>query len=162
MFECTYDNDRIRVIYPADMPQEVQAALDPLFDRWAWIVPRICDQIRVFYSLEHEDGDGEEVLGASETSSEYRVASLYFYPAWFCEQPISRERVFVHELCHIIVAPLAEQADFITAHCSGDETLRAFVEEQNRRVLEGVVTDMEQLMLRARTPLTAVQPWPYQ
>ncbi len=160
MLEHNVDGGRVRVIYSSDTPKDVRDVLMDLFEKWSWLIPRICDQIRVYFTEADPDDSGEEILAASETSSEYRVGSLYFYAKWWMESPLSRERVFVHEVCHIVVAPLAEQADFIVSKCSEDEVLRAFVEEQNRRVLEGVVTDMEQIMLRR--PLTAVQPWPYQ
>jgi hypothetical protein len=153
MFERIYSRrgeGSVRVIYSSDMPQEIHESVEPMMAKWAWIVPRLCDQIRIKWSEKPDDGDdGDEILGASEVSSEYRVGTIYLYPAWLSESPVSRERVFVHELCHLVVAPLAEFADFITARCSEDLILRAFVEEFNRRTLEGVVTDMEQIMLRA-------------
>lgn len=152
MFEQDLDGGRVRIIYSSDMPLEMQQYFRPLFDKWSWIIPRICDQIRCYAPDSADpDDEGEEMLAASETDSEYRVASLHFYPRFWHETPESRERVFVHELCHILVAPLAELTDFITEHCSADELVRTIVGEQNRRALESVVTDMEQVMLRVPT-----------
>jgi hypothetical protein len=158
MFE--YDHGHFRAIYSSDMPQEVLDAVQPLVQKWGWLVPRLCDQIRVKWSIAPDEGDdGDEILGASEVSSEYRVGTIHLYPAWLAEQPISRERVFVHELCHIVIAPLAELADFIVARCAEDPILRAFVEEWNRKVLEGVTTDLEQVILRSPTKHTAIYPY---
>lgn len=156
MFERIYSRrgeGTVRVIYSDDMPKELFNAVEPLMAKWAWIVPRLCDQIRLKWSEAPDEGDdGDEILGASEVSSEYRVGTIHLYPAWLSEAPVSRERVFVHELCHLIVAPLSELADFIMSRCSEDPVLRAFVDELNRRTLEGVTTDLEQVMLRAPLP----------
>ncbi len=151
------DGGRVRLIFEPNMPDEVAGALLDIFLRWAWVIPTACDEIRVFfdhtgYEAEDEnDKDDPEIFAACESLSEYHAARIHVYPRWLTEPEGSRERIIVHELGHIITAPLAEVADFVAERCSGDPLVRALVAEHNRRACESTVTDLEKILLRSQS-----------
>lgn len=153
MFERKIDNDRVRLIFEGDIPLEVFKPLIEIFDCWGDVVPTICDEIRVFYTYDDEDED-PEVFAACESLSEYRAARIHIYPRWLTEAGESRERIIVHELGHIITAPLAEMADFVAEKCSGDKLVVELIAEQNRRACESTVTDLEKILWRTHRHVT--------
>lgn len=136
---------RVRLLYEGVVPAEVQAVLQPLVAKWEWIIPSICHELRVsFVSEEVEDG----TLMAVQLSPEYRACNLRVYPLWLKETKKERERSVVHELCHIVVAPLTEFTDDIIRR-TGKPT-SGVLREQHRRLYEGVVVDLTQSLLEQR------------
>jgi hypothetical protein len=135
----------IRVLYDDGVPVEVAALLQPLVEKWSWIVPSICHELRVQFS---SDADDEEAIMAVSLSPEYRAADLLVFPRWLTEKKSERERCVVHELCHIVVAPLTEFTyDVINR---GEKATREMLHEHHRRLFEGVVVDLTQSLLEQR------------
>lgn len=138
----------VRVLYSDNVPVEITAALQPLLEKWSWIVPSICHEIEVFFDAEPEDAGN---MMAVALSTEYRRATLFVYGAWLKERKVDRERCVVHELCHVATAQLAECADdMVERFGAEDPKLKAVLLEQVRRACEGVVVDLTQSLLEQR------------
>lgn len=128
------------------MPLEVVGALLPIVEKWEWIIPSICHELRVSFS---SDGEDDGTVMAVQLSPEYRACNLRVYPQWLKETKKERERAVVHELCHIIVAPLTEFTDDIIRRVG--KPTAGVLREQHRRLYEGVVVDLTQSLFELRT-----------
>lgn len=138
---------RVRVLYSDNVPVEIASALQPLLEKWSWLVPSICHEIEVFFDAEPEDAGN---MMAVALSTEYRRATLFVYGAWLKERKVDRERCVVHELCHVATAQLAECADELVDRFAEDPKLKAVLLENVRRACEGVVVDLTQALLEQR------------
>lgn len=136
----------MRFTFAGSVAPDVAKAIKPLLARWGWVLPSWCHELHV--TAPPADRDAVLSIGLQ---SEYRRATLYAGTDWLAETPDDRERAVVHELTHVILAPMSEFADDLIAKtCAGNDTLQTWATEQSRRAVESVVVDLTETLLLKR------------
>jgi hypothetical protein len=88
-----------RIRFSPNVAAEVRAAIEPHLVKWAFLIPAWCREVCVRW--DDEDPDSACRIRARY---EYREADLYVC-AVFLSEPEERERIVVHELSHLTLAP---------------------------------------------------------
>ncbi len=125
------------VLWAEPMPPEIRRAVLPLLRKHRAIVPAWCRQITVTYAQNGDDG----AIATCQPSVRYRHAFVNIAPPFLSETPANRERVVVHELVHITLAPLADYAAQIIARV-GEAALREHMEAELAERDESVTQDL--------------------
>lgn len=125
------------------MPKEVRAAAKPTFDAFLWLVPTWCHTLTVTFESTAE----VDTAASCDAQPEYRQAHIALHQGWLTEDDKGRRRYIIHELCHLVVAPLALLTDSIVGKVFTDAG-KPILEEQARVALEGVVQDLAYLIER--------------
>ena len=123
-------------------PAEVKAAVEPMLKKYLHLVPRWCHTIHIDYKAEAEDGTAAE----NATDPEYRKATITFCAAWLDETPQARRRAVLHELLHIVLAPMARFTECVLDGTSIEGT-KKILDEQWRISYEGAVEDLTTALL---------------
>lgn len=138
-------SDKIR--FAPSVSPEVRNAIEPHIVRWAFLVPAWCQEVDVHW----DDGDSGGSL-RMDTSYEYRRADLFVLPNFLSCEPDHRETDVVHELLHIVTAPIDRVAqDFRDVLVKDNKSLKPFADEMIRRAIESVTCDLTQLIRRTST-----------
>lgn len=139
----------LKVLYTDSVPPEVRDLLAPLFERWLWIAPAWCHEIEVSWH-EPEEDESDAIL-AIWPSVEYRRGEIAVFPKWLSETKRSRERAVVHELVHLLVAPMTEFYDDVLDRLTGRQAkLAEYVKAQHAKAFESVVVDMTRVLTEPR------------
>lgn len=87
----------------AQMPPEMRATIEPIIERYQWLIPQWVYQFRVsFYSTKtDENGQAENALAQIYVNDEYRSATLEIFADWLDGNEKTRRYNIVHELCHL-------------------------------------------------------------
>jgi hypothetical protein len=136
----------VRVLYQDGVPLEVAGILQPLFDKWLKLVPTWCHEIEVSWNEPDETEQG--VVLAICPSVEYRRAEFAVFPKWLTEKKASREQAVVHELVHLLLAPLTEFYDDVIDRLGAK--LAEYVRTQHERAFESVVVDVTNVLTAPR------------
>lgn len=83
-----------------NVPLEVRAALEPLLDKWLWILPPWCQEFRVDYK------GGQDATMSVTVSYRNRWAVLHATGLWLGEKEQYREVSVIHELVHVLLEPM--------------------------------------------------------
>lgn len=134
------------VDYAVDMPKELRDAVRPHLDRWLWVVPPWCRIIHVCHRHACDDTPG--IVASNETSVEYRWARVAVYPAWLDQDDDERSRSALHELLHVILAPMHDVLSGVLEQTE-NEPFASTVEEDFRRAMEGAVQDLTFALVEA-------------
>lgn len=130
--------------YP-DVPHDIRAALQPLLERWAWLLPTWVHGVVVYY-----DANDSGSMHCSP-AQEYREFKLTVCAGWLVAEQEVREELVRHELLHTVVQPLPDMVtDLIDSFVP--EAQRAYFYEQRRMAMEGVVCDLEYLLRGVPAP----------
>ena len=134
------------------VPGELRAALREHVERWRWILPDWYRTLTVYYERKPDADDAGESTLACEPLPHYRCANLYVYPGWIDQAPPDRARDVAHEFAHVLLAPLAAEAErmletYLPAGKARDWALRVL-----RDAEEGVTCDVEHAATRGATP----------
>lgn len=147
----TIANGRVRLLFKPGMPDEIREVLVPLLDKCSWVIPQWLDELKVAYSPGPTPDVEPGVLAAMEIQPEYRDAVLWIFGIWMQEPKDARERTIVHELTHLLAAPMQQMTDkLIETLCKDNAVIRPWVEEQARQALEATVCDTAEALMRGR------------
>lgn len=119
-------------------PEEIKQALDPLIQKWKYLIPAWCRVLEITDEVNPKKGTFATVY----VDTEYRIARIAFTILFLSETPEQRERIVIHELLHIGAEPVGRiLRDLFSTKLLGEE-IKEFVEEQHRRAFEGMVQDL--------------------
>jgi hypothetical protein len=120
------------------IPREVRSACEPAFNALLWLLPSWCHVLHVDYE---GTSDAEDPLATCSALPEYRHATITLHQSWLEEDDNARVEAITHEVCHLLVAPLANLTDgFVDKLFT--ESGKSVMEEQVRLAVEGVVQDI--------------------
>lgn len=91
--------------------------------------------INVNYPTEDDTDSTGTPIARTQTTSEYLQAEMWIYPAFFKHTKTMQGKIILHELVHIIVAPLASL-----------NYNRFITEEQHRQAHELVTSRFENII----------------
>jgi hypothetical protein len=136
----------VRVTFAGSVAPDVASAIRPVIAKWLWILPSWCHELHV-----KDAPDDRDAVLSIGLQHEYRRATLYAGVVWLGESKDDRERAVVHELTHVILAPMSDFSDdLVNKTCRDNDTLRGWANEQNRRAVESVVVDLTETLLAKR------------
>ena len=131
-----------RIDWSPSVPKEVAAIVAPMLDRWRCALPTWCHDLRILFDTELEEP------AETQPQMEYRFAEITIGPDWLTEDAVARENILLHEICHLLTAPLVDFVDD-ALEVEGDDALAAIV---FRRAYEGTVQDLTRAFLDAVGP----------
>lgn len=130
--------------YLPGIPPEVATVLEPIIERWKFLLPTWCQDLRIEWK---PDLDGD----IAETSIHYanRWAVIRVAAPWLDGEPADRETVIIHEMIHVTMEPL-QRAAFTTVDTLTEKDSPAYrlAERQIRDGTEAVAEDLARAMYR--------------
>lgn len=135
------------IIARDDPPAFVLERIVPLIVKHQALVPRWCRTL----TLRWADG-GEDFTLQTETSTEYRWASLTVHASWLNDRPEAMEECVVHELLHI---PIQRTLDFVhqlLKQYVKDETTHEMLSALFEKTYEASVEDLAQGVWESLNP----------
>ena len=132
-----------KIDYHPDLPLEIKEPLDKLINKWNWICPPWLKELSVVDAF-HDDSARLSIT----TNPEYRSATLFVGPSWIRGDEQQREDDIVHELLHIIVAPLSNFGITLIDKTLGPDApvFESWAKEQHRLAIESVMSDLQHIM----------------
>lgn len=118
------------------MPPEVRRAAEPTFVRFQWLLPTWCHVLTVGY----ENSQDLSAVATCDAEPEYRQARITINQAWLEQSASDRRAAIVHELSHLVLAPLAKFAESMVEKLF-NEPARSIMDEQFRVAMESTVED---------------------
>jgi hypothetical protein len=132
-----------KIRYASDLSPEVRAAIDPHLAKWAFLIPGWCHGVDVRW-------DDDDTTGALVVTVhyEYRDADLIVLPN-FLTHLEHRQRQLVHELMHLLLAPLTAVAEALRdALVKQVPEMETWANEQLRQGEEATTCDLAELVMR--------------
>jgi hypothetical protein len=85
------------------VPKEMRATIEPIIERYRWLIPQWVYQFKVsFYSTKtDEKGVPDNALACIYVNDEYRSATLEVFADWLDGNEKTRRYNIIHELCHL-------------------------------------------------------------
>lgn len=140
----------MRIAYDKNIPREVRAQLqemiDPLARRYA---PGWCNSLTVMWDSPCDSGDVQNTYAECQPRYDYRAASIIVYPAFLRVAKAERKAIIVHELCHLLNAPLLQFLQSTIGILCPDpsDPMRAILAENGRVAVEASVEDTTNVIL---------------
>jgi len=133
--------------YSPTLPPEIKTVLEPILRAYLHILPTWMHELIVRYDA------ADQNAATMNIDQEYRRATLTVTGQWLLQFPGDREENIRHELSHILVGPLTEWTkDLIDRLAKDDERLSEWLKKEWQLILEGVTTDVQMALFRARKP----------
>lgn len=128
------------------MPPEIRKAAEPIINRYAWLLPTWCHVLTVGY----ENTADTSSVATCDAEPEYRQARIAINQAWLEQSAGDRRAALVHELAHLVVAPLAKFAESMVEKLF-NEPAKSIMDEQFRVAMESTVEDFAAAVHGRRT-----------
>ena len=126
-----------------DFLPEVRASLEPYIMRHAGILPAWCTQLIVTY----DDREVGNAVIKTTSMCDYRWARFEVYPCWLTLDDEEKAEIVIHEMCHVLVAPLVDAADDGCKIIEKENEVAAgLLSDLIRRRMEQSVTDIAQVI----------------
>lgn len=87
----------MRIEWDNNVPAEVRGAVEPLIDRYLWLLPPWVEQLGLFW----REGDGDASAATTHWNHKYRWGRIVFHPIFLTGDEASRELWVIHELLHL-------------------------------------------------------------
>jgi hypothetical protein len=99
----------MRVDWGVELPRELRAALSPLVDRYLDLLPSWCHTLEI--RLETDSTMDYDVTMSA--TYRYRLTTLSVLPKFLLSSDLDRELTIVHEIAHVLGAPLVDYIDSV-------------------------------------------------
>lgn len=117
-----------------EFPPELKSALEPLVEKWTWILPPWVHELVLRYKSEGK------VTASTHGYYKYRWQKVEFDTAFIMEEPIARERSVIHEFLHICFREQHDALDILLNHVP--EETKSLANDFLIAATEGVVQDL--------------------
>jgi len=132
----------MKVEFRNHVPKEFQLAIEPIIERWKWLLPPWLHLLVVTASSDQEPSLSITV------DYEYRWAYLYIHPGWIGGSDEMRERNLVHELMHIHLARIHNMIDDLANRTMEEgSAFRQWAENEWDKCFEATVTDLQHVIM---------------
>lgn len=137
----------LTVAWDVTTPDDIRKVIEPILERWLWLVPSWCHELRV--KFRNNPGDDElETVAKCEWHVQYRLAIITVEANWLTYTLAEdREKAIVHELVHVATGPLCDQFDQLLEHVAPPQKLGDWADARHGDALEGVVSDLTRALL---------------
>lgn len=137
----------VTVAWYPEVPADVRKSVEPILERWLWVVPTWCHDVRIKYAGDCEDPDDKSVA-TCEWSLPYRYARITIHGNWMgYTRDVDRESAIVHELVHIALGPMSDQFMALVQELDPPEKLASWAERTHDVSLEGAVVDLTRALM---------------
>jgi hypothetical protein len=130
-----------RIDFSADTPPEYSSAVLSIIEHFRWIIPTWCHALSVEYKWSDADGDGRTRADCL-AEPQYRQARIRFYASFLEMSDADRKNVIVHELLHIVTAPLARATEDALWAATMSDDARKLATKMRNEAEECVVEDL--------------------
>lgn len=151
------DTPNALITYRGEIPPEIQAALEPLLERYRCLVPGWCERVNISYWPTPPEG-AETAVADCRSKPDYRNASIRFFPAFFDYNPDQRHLDSVHEFIHISINPLYDYAChtiqelFKSDALKGQDIAKNLILEGLRHHIESATSDLQKIVCALMEP----------
>lgn len=128
----------VEIVWTPGIPDEVVAAAEPLIERYAVLLPGWLHRLRVAWNEGAEEGEQASV----EAHEDYREAKIWLAAGFLAAPADERAEVILHELCHVVLAPLEQLAAGLSKRLDADGPAGDALRDEVRKRREAVVTDL--------------------
>jgi hypothetical protein len=125
----------VKRTYKAEVPLEVIEVVDPLLDRWQFLLPTWSHELLIGWNKANK-GVQMEIC----TNLEYRWCLLTVFPAFLESTPAGRDEALRHEMIHALIEPLNILVHDLLQLAKGPG--HKFLENQRERAIESTVCDL--------------------
>lgn len=136
-----------RFVFTGEWPPEAAAAASEALSDLEWLVPDWCPSVTLRWQV--LSGDRQAVM-SNDTDPTYRLAVVYFHPAFLSEPVRDRRHSAIHELLHVFVGPLALAAENLADRLLKEEAPK-FHDQARADIThwhESAVQDLATVLLR--------------
>jgi hypothetical protein len=92
--------------FKPDIPASLRPEIEKLFLPFEWLIPTWCDHVNIHW---YSDGNDSRAMDTA-AYYDYRYAEIKIYPSFHDQNKRIQQRGILHELLHIVSAPLADYA----------------------------------------------------
>jgi len=125
--------------YGKMLPNEIKQMFKRAIEKYGYLVPTWCHVIYV----KHEEPDEDQSPAHIEAQEEYREATITISTSILAEDPEERiDRIILHEILHIILDPLATEAQRVISRTIENDKFKSWAERQLEVKEEGVIQDL--------------------
>ncbi len=136
-----------KFFYSETIPAEVLPAIKDKLSKYESLIPGWVQEVRVYWN---GASSGDKVIsGEASGDVAYRWARIVLCPAFLDETQSDREDTAIHELTHIILAPLTNfYAQILHYLDDQPDKVRDFIDAQMSERVEGVTVDLTTALLK--------------
>jgi hypothetical protein len=135
-----------RILWDADVPALAESVTAPLVERYAPLLPRWVEELRIGWG-QREDGCPAEMYVAQE----YRFARLTLYPPYLSQDESTRDETIRHEILHAALMPMKRLVFRVLEALNVEQDnpgLFRWAAEEARETNEGAVQDLTEGLRR--------------
>lgn len=126
----------LKIAWDRNMPKEIRNALQPIVEKWAYLLPTWCHFMKVLYNIE------AEFISQMTAEPLYRRAFMMVGSGWLVLGHEGRIHSIVHELLHVPWEPVTETLEGILDEYIKCEATRKIIEREWRHRYEAAVEDL--------------------
>jgi len=107
----------VRVEWDLSLSREIRTVLEPYVARYSDLIPPWCHTLEIMSAAlaGEEEGDLSDCVMAMSAQYKYRRTRLFVHTDYLDQRDDEREQMFVHELVHVLNAPLIDFTDQLIA-----------------------------------------------
>jgi hypothetical protein len=131
-----------KFIYSETIPAEILPVVKEKFEKYEYLVPGWAKEVRIYWKPE---GSSEKLTSADTIGDfAYRFGIINICPGFLSEVDSDREDTVIHELIHVLTAPLVNFYGQLLHYLDLTESgkTKEFVDEQFSEKLEGMTVDL--------------------
>jgi hypothetical protein len=147
--------------YHSQIPKEMQRAIEPVIDKYKWLIPQWCYNLTVKYwdTATDEKGKAKSAAAQIYVVDDYRFASLEVYSEWFDGDEKQREYYIIHEFVHLHNCLPGNFFNRLLDNLYPEEPDRGpaykIAKEEHRRLVEQATQDLAWIIInREYKPIT--------
>lgn len=140
----------MNIEWDSSVGSDIRRILQERFDEVAFLFPRWCEKLTVFF--EPVDKEGDNILMCNP-KHEYRVMSVTVFPTFL--QTSDWENPLIHEIQHGLLRPYIAKVDRLIEKFIKDETVIEFLNDEMSEAEEAVCEDLTTFALKLKQSVRA-------
>lgn len=151
------DTPNALITYRGEIPPEIQAALEPLLEKYKCLIPAWCHRINVSY-WSSPPGGSQYAAADVTVNYDYRSADIRIFPSLTFSLDDRRGEFIAHEMMHVSVNPIADyclaairrlfEMDVLkdADGSKGFKAMKDMIIEELKNRNESVTTDLQKIV----------------
>lgn len=135
----------MRLTFNPSVPSSLKKEVSKLVKPWVGLVDDKLDDLQVEFNI--GDSDGKDAVAAILTQREYKFATLHIFPRFLTIPQEDKENTIVHELMHVLVAPMRDASFKLLEYYVADVNTKNCLAEILVEHEERVVTEMAKALI---------------
>lgn len=145
------DTPNALITYRGEIPPEIQAALEPLLEKYKCLLPAWVHHLNIQY-IGNPPEDSPRAVAQTTVDYQYRTAYFDIYPGFLFTNEDKRWEFVQHEMVHVTWNPLYNYAQeaikklFEMAALKDNKALKDLILEELKSRNESSTTDMQKII----------------